>query len=106
MDLYEDNVGRAALGCVSALIAKFAKDVDKQVGDLRVFSSQKVRGYERARQYIEGIVNSYSGLEIYAGGQSVAEQDTDDEDTDLPSGFFRRGMHDYPTSSWTEELES
>jgi len=101
---YSDNVGRAAMAAVSALIAKFAKDVDKQVGDLRIFSSQKVRAYERARQYLESILNVYAPLEIYAGGLSYDEQESDDLDTDLPQSFFRRRMHDMPETSSPNEV--
>lgn len=92
---YDDNAGRAALAAVGVLIAKFAKDVDKQVGDLRIFSSQKVRGYERARQFIETIVSTYDPVGMWAGGVSRSERAEDDANTDLQDPYFRRRMHDF-----------
>ena len=85
----EGSVGGAALAAVRALIAKFARLVNKSVGDLSLGYGQRLANYEvletrllrRANLRLTGPV---------ATGLSVAAKEAVDADTDRVQPAFKR----------------
>lgn len=90
------TVGSAALNGARMLMAKFAGEVDRQVGDLRISSSQKYRQYSGLIVELEAIASRTTPSDIYVGGQSIEERVTDEQDTDLPPSRFTVGQDDFP----------
>lgn len=88
------NIRLAAILSVEALIAKYARQVDTSIGDLRVGASKKVANYEalltrlRMRQLTEATP--------WAGGQTIADKQTYEEDTDLVTPQMFRDLHMHP----------
>jgi hypothetical protein len=76
----------AALVC-EALAARFARQVDKSVGDLRLSLSQKAQAFaakaERLREH------AAHGAIPFAGGLSESERDAARRDSDLVQPSFR-----------------
>lgn len=85
----------AAAACARALAAKYAKLVDKEVGDLKLKYSQRGAAYLALAERIEaqaGLV----GLMPYAGGISIADMQAVDQNSDRPVPPIRIGQFDNP----------
>lgn len=88
------TVRKAAAECARALAGKYARNADKAVGDLRISASQRSKHYNDlavslALQALLVATPSY-------GGVSVSDKQANEQDTDLVSPSFRRGVHDNP----------
>lgn len=83
----------AAVAAAEAIAAKFARQVDKAVGDLRLSLSQKAQGY--AARAAELRLRLATGAAPYAGGISASDKEAQELDTDRVPPAFRVGMHDY-----------
>jgi len=91
-----DVVIRAAARGASALVAKYAKVVDKRVDRLDLKSSDKFEHYKELATYLWGRVSS-TGLGVpmpYAGGISRTDKQSYVDDSDLTNPFFTRLVHD------------
>lgn len=91
----EGNYRSAAAVIAESLAAKYARLVDKSVGDLSISYSQ------RATQFAEVAKKLRSGASIslampYAGGISVTDKESRANDTSKTSPAFKRGMNDNP----------
>lgn len=91
----EANIfGAASVACQS-LASKYALQVDKRIGELSISASQKYEHYkELTKEYLQkskakGLVN------VYAGGISKSDKDTQEEDTDRVEPYFTRDLHDF-----------
>ncbi len=93
------TVGASAVAAARAIMARYARLVSKSVGDLRISLSDRHTHYKELVAYLESVAESSDPWQVYAGGQSVAEIDADDADTDLPTSSFRRGQFDIPRRS-------
>lgn len=96
LDEHGDVVRATAIACVDALIARYARYVDKWVGDLKILASQRYRQYKELRERLLMAVDNValSGVPT-AGGVYVAEKEQARNNTQLVQGAFRIGMHDY-----------
>lgn len=90
------TVPQAALAAARTLYAKFAQQVSKSVGDLRIEAGARAANWAAMITTLQDLIATQEPGGIYAGGQSRDEQTTDDADTNLPHGSFRLGMHDLP----------
>lgn len=93
----ESNVYLAAANGAFSLAAKYARMVDKSVGDLSISYSQRQKHFaDLAAQLQRLSVTAQDGTVArpYAGGISQADKDTVESDTDRVAGF-RKGMHDF-----------
>lgn len=90
------TAGSAALNGARTLMAKFAGEVDRQVGDLRISASQKYRQYSALIAELVEVASRTTPNNIYVGGQSRDERVTDEQDTDLPPPRFTVGQDDFP----------
>ncbi len=87
----------AAAAALEALAARFARQVDKAVGDLRLSLSQKAASFAaRAAELRSRLALAAAP---YAGGLSEAEKAAAEGEADLVQPAFKRGMHDYETGS-------
>ena len=91
---YDTALG-AAVYCCLALAAKYARYVDKAVGDLRISFSQRVKQYRDLAAKYQAEAGS-SDVQIYAGGQSVSDKQTEELDTDRVNPSFKIGQMDNP----------
>lgn len=89
--LTDSTVTAASIAACEALAAKFARQVDRSVGNLSLSSSQ------RAKQFTElaATLRKRTGYlaRPYAGGISVADKETRDLDADRVKPVFSRSQH-------------
>lgn len=82
-----------AVAACRVLAARYAGKVDKAVGDLRLSLSQK------HQHYLALIKELKSGVTLtavpYAGGISVADKTSYEDDSDRVNPAFRRDLHAY-----------
>jgi predicted small secreted protein len=83
----------AAIMIARSLITKYAKQVDKAVGDLRIFYSQRADAWKDILSQIQQGASALSPATVYAGGISKAEIVTDSQDSDLVQPHFKMDMH-------------
>lgn len=92
------TVTAASIAACEALAAKFARQVDRSVGNLSLSSSQ------RAKQFTElaATLRRRTGYlaRPYAGGISVADKETRDLDTDRVKPVFSRSQHRFDYDSY------
>ena len=83
------GVKSAAIAAIRSLIAKFARAVDKSVGDLSVSYSQRLEHYKTLEKTLRADLGIRRATP-YAGGISIADKTTDKLDTDrLDPAFFK-----------------
>jgi len=95
IDITDSNVAAAA-AAARALSAKYARSVDKWVGDLKILASQKQRQFLRLYEQLTLQASSH-GVPS-AGGIRVSQKEEHAANTDLVSPAFRIGMHDHLTT--------
>lgn len=93
LTLYPTPLGAAA-ACCRALASRFAKMVDKEVGDLKIKYSQRQKAFLDLAGQLEQ-QSGLTGLMPYAGGISVADKETVEADSDRPKPSFRSGQFDH-----------
>ena len=94
----EANNRMAAVRVARAIAAKFSRDVDKAVGDLKISLSQRYKQYVALISTLESEAAIY-GAVPFAGGISVSQKDTLEDDSDRVQPSFKRGMHDNPNAN-------
>jgi hypothetical protein len=85
----EQTIYMAAYRCALALVAEYARKVDKEMGDLKILAAQRHRQYlqlaaELKKKNVPGIPS--------AGGVYQTEKDTLTDNTNWVKPFFKRGM--------------
>ena len=98
-----NHINLAASQAATAIAAKYSSDANsKTVGDLGiVFAGARARQYRLMAQDLRN--KAARTVTPYAGGLSIAEKDTIDQDTDRPTTDFERGMHDHERSGQTSD---
>lgn len=91
-------VNTAAASACEAIAARFARLADTQVDDVRVALSQRAKGYRQLAADLRTQVTR-AGVMPYAGGISIAQKHTAEEDTDRVQPIFTRDMHVVSPSS-------
>ena len=84
----------AALLAVEALIAKYSRQPDRQVGDLSISASQRVKAYKELRATI--LERETLGATPFAGGITISDKQGYEENTDLVRPAFSRSSHEDP----------
>lgn len=91
---YSDPLAAAA-HAAEALAAKFARLVDKTLGDYSVKLSQKVEHYRQLAKSLDDMAKGKLKLvSPYAGGISISDKMAQERDRDRVKPRFRRGMMD------------
>lgn len=89
------NVYSAAIQLVRGLIAKYARKVDKSVGDLSISYSKIGDSYRALLASLQSQAAVAGAVAPpYAGGISVSDKNAQDSDTDRVPPTFAIGMHD------------
>ena len=88
--LNEGGLITAAVVTCRAIAAKFSRQADKSVGDLRISISQKAEAYEKRAVSLETKAGSLAVP--YAGGLLVSEKTSAESNTANVQPVFRRGM--------------
>jgi hypothetical protein len=96
LDANSDDVLSTAKQLVRILIAKYARGVDKWVGDLKTLASQRVDHYKALLEVLEGQESTglgFAGVPT-AGGVYSGEKQLQEAREDLAKPSFVRGVHD------------
>lgn len=94
LTIHANDVRATAIAAARALSARYTRQADKWVGDLKILNSQKSRQYARLAEDLgKSSSASISGIPS-AGGISVSKKEMAEEDEDRVVPFFKRGMHD------------
>lgn len=101
---------RAAVSAARALLAKYARQVDRVVGPLRIYSSQRVTAYRDLLAALEAQALGEATITPYAGGISIADKIANEDDTDRVPPAFTRNMQtmagdQLTVRPFTQELE-
>ncbi len=88
----------AAAELADAIAAKFARKVDKSVGDLKISFSRQAEQYAKKAAMLRKR-SSVIGVTPYAGGISISDKDTVRANDDRIDPSFRRGMTDHDSIS-------
>jgi hypothetical protein len=91
----ESTVRMAAVRISRGIAAKFARDVNYYVGDLKIFASARYKQYLEVLKALEADAVIFSATP-FAGGISVAGKDSVEDNTDRVKPSFSKGMHDNP----------
>jgi hypothetical protein len=95
--LSEEGSAMAAAAAISeALAARFARQVDKSVGDLRLSLNQKAQAFAAKAQALRQ--RAATSTAPYAGGLSQGERDSARADSDLIRPAFRVDLFCTPGS--------
>lgn len=99
------STGEAALMAARTLHAKYAKLVDREVGDLRIWYSQRARAWLQTIRSLESTLSTLSPVTVYMGGQDRSEQETDEANESLVQPRFRVGQNDlrFPVNELTDD---
>jgi hypothetical protein len=91
----ESTVYLAAAAAARAIGAKYARQVDKAVGDLRLSASQRAAHYRDLAATLTRRAQ-IAGAVPFAGGISAASKQTLNDDTDRVRPAFSRDMQSVP----------
>lgn len=92
-----DCVREASILAAETLVGKYARQVDTTHGKLSVGASKRADHY---RQLVKDLRAKRSRLaEIFAGGRSVAEKQSDAAESDWVQPGFEIGQDDYDSTS-------
>jgi hypothetical protein len=83
----------AAYAC-EAVSAKYARQVDKMVGRLRISATAKAQQYRDLSAMLKR--RAALGTGIYAGGLSVNDKQSTEQDSDRVAPVFTRTTQEYP----------
>ena len=88
------NIYFAASIAAETIASKFARKVDKAVGDLRQSYSQQSKQYRTLAADLKRQASLKGSILPYAGGISVSDKESVEENTDRTSPNFEIGMDD------------
>lgn len=86
-------IGAAILAC-KALIAKYARQVNRKVGDLSIDAGERVAHYKELLATLTA--DGLQTITPFAGGTSIASKQTYEDDTDIPAPAVFRDLHRNP----------
>jgi tRNA isopentenyl-2-thiomethyl-A-37 hydroxylase MiaE len=88
----EQIIYMAAYRCALALVAHYARRVDKEMGDLKLLAAQRHRHYIRLAEQL--LKRNVPGIPS-AGGVWQTEKDNLEDNTNWVKPSFKLGMMDY-----------
>lgn len=91
------NIYKAAAEAARTIGGRYARQTDKQVGDLRLNFSQRSEKYFAIAAELER--TAYKRVAPFAGGISKSQKQTQEKDDDRVKPAFRRGMMENQNSS-------
>lgn len=89
----EGGAKRAAAVAALTISAKYSRLADEAVGQVKVSYSQKSKQYSSLADKLSDAADSALAMP-YAGGISISDKTTREDDTDRVSPFFERKIQD------------
>jgi len=80
----------AASVAAETIAAKFSREADKSIGDLKISMSERAKAYRDLSVTLRASANKL--LTAYAGGISKSDKDNLNEDTDKVMPSFSKGL--------------
>jgi hypothetical protein len=93
LDQYPDQIYTVCLILAERLVAKYARRVDKSVGDLHISYGSTVKTYQDMMNTMRIRASLEAGAP-YCGGMAESDRLLDSSDDSLVQPTFRKGMHD------------
>lgn len=93
-DQWPSSVYQAAAAASKAIAGRYARLVDKEVGDLKIAYSQRYEHYSNLCDEFNAQGASLLTVAPYAGGISKADKETNQSDTDRVEPDFVRDQFD------------
>lgn len=99
------GVFQAASKAARAIAAKFSRQVDKSVGDLKQSLSRRSENYLRLANSLEAQAAA-GATRVYAGAITISDKEAVEEDEDRVQPRFKRGQfsedqrHSDPDADW------
>ncbi len=87
------SVLSASIDITRALIAKYSRLVDKEIGPLRIDHSDRVKNYQRLLNELQEERDRDQTPGVYAGGYLKSVRDANDEDDDVIQLLVEIDMH-------------
>ena len=88
--------GAAYRACIT-IASKFSREADKSVGDLSISAQQKATAYRALSKELKGLASQTGATPTpYAGGISVSDKQSNQEDSDIYQAWFESGQFDNP----------
>lgn len=87
-----NNIYLAGSSAALAIASKYAKLVDKEVGDLMIDYSQRQAHYINLSRELSRQASKKSTPNIFAGGLSLSDKESNQENTDTVQPTFERDM--------------
>ena len=102
---YNNFVLNAALEACETIISKFSRLADETVGSVSKSFSQKAQAYFKTMEMIRTRI-ALDGARPYAGGISVSDKQTNQQNTDLTKPVFEKHQFEnQQMAPWTSETE-
>lgn len=100
LTIFPNPIASAAMGCES-LSGKYARDAtDKTVGDLKINLTEKSKAFRDQASRLWILSKQYRGQpQVYAGGISKADKQTQVNNSDRVKPEFYKHMNDFPGTS-------
>mgnify|MGYP001553039507 CR=1 FL=1 len=95
------SVSAAAVACAEAIAAQYAKKADKSVGDLKISYSKLYDTYIKLANRLKQKASLKLG-KPYAGGISIEDKESVEEDTDRVQPRFERDKFSYKQTDKTD----
>ena len=83
----------AAIDAVEGILAKFARDIDRSALGMGGARSQKTQFYRDLLKELRAQA-ARGDTDVFFGGGSISQRDSNLDDSDLPRTPFRLGMFD------------
>lgn len=96
------NIWRSAGNAAKQIEAKYARQVDKSVGDLHVSYSQRQKAYAELSAYLLRQADMRTSLP-WAGGISHADKDLDRNNPDVVKPTFTKHQFQFPPVNTPDE---
>lgn len=95
-----NNIYRAGAVLANTVAATFAQAVQtKSVGSLSITYAARAESYNQLARRLAARVRTKSTIAPYAGGTSITDKQTREQDADWNRPDFEIGMSDYPGTS-------
>jgi hypothetical protein len=97
LTIFPNPLASAAMAC-ETLASKFARDAsEKAVGDLKINLVEKGKAFSDQASRLWILSKLYRGRpQVYAGGISVADKRSQEQNSDRVTPDFYRHMNDFP----------
>lgn len=88
------NLWLAAAACCDALAARYARQVDTKIGAFSAVLSERGRAYQSRARDLRRDATRRGGILPYAGGLTIADKQTQEQDSGRVDPFFTRTTGD------------